>query len=309
MELTVGLRLFVRVNGKYKEVSALSIGQNVKPVLRINVITAVNKYLENCTSLKCKKNQYNEKLYFQIFIEFLKSNEISVMDDIKRIHLDEFELLLLKSMKVSSVIRRFNTFKNFFSKCIEWGFIHTNPSLGMKKRREENNPFLPWSREVFKEFIKSTIGQHKNLFLFLWLTGCRPAEANNLKWTDIHHDKKELVFRCGKNAKISRDFPISKEISKLLHSMRIDSLHVFSFDKKLLSNQCLSHYCKKRLRRLGYEKYTVYGLRHAFGTRLAEAGVNAFDIAYLMGHKNIKTTQRYIHREKKRLISALDSVS
>ena len=31
-----------------------------------------------------------------------------------------------------------------------------------------------------------------------------------------------------------------------------------------------------------------------FGTRLGEAGFNAYDIAKLMGHANISTSQRYI---------------
>ena len=35
-------------------------------------------------------------------------------------------------------------------------------------------------------------------------------------------------------------------------------------------------------------------LRKKYGTRLGEAGFNAYDIAKLMGHANISTSQRYV---------------
>ena len=38
-----------------------------------------------------------------------------------------------------------------------------------------------------------------------------------------------------------------------------------------------------------------HDLRATYGTRLGEAGFNAYDIAKLMGHANISTSQRYVH--------------
>ena len=37
-----------------------------------------------------------------------------------------------------------------------------------------------------------------------------------------------------------------------------------------------------------------HDLRATYGTRLGEAGFNAYDIAKLMGHVNISTSQRYV---------------
>lgn len=37
-----------------------------------------------------------------------------------------------------------------------------------------------------------------------------------------------------------------------------------------------------------------HDLRATFGTRLGEAGFDAFTIASLLGHNNVRTTQRYI---------------
>jgi|GEM_PF-427365 len=48
-------------------------------------------------------------------------------------------------------------------------------------------------------------------------------------------------------------------------------------------------------------------LRHTFGTRLGEAGHNAFDIADLMGHSDVRTSQRYVHATDRRKHEAVQS--
>ena len=39
----------------------------------------------------------------------------------------------------------------------------------------------------------------------------------------------------------------------------------------------------------------LHSLRHTFGTRLGEAGVDAFTIMRLMGHSTVTVSQRYVH--------------
>jgi len=41
--------------------------------------------------------------------------------------------------------------------------------------------------------------------------------------------------------------------------------------------------------------FTFHNLRHTFGTRLADAGVDVVKIKELMGHASFVTTMRYIH--------------
>jgi hypothetical protein len=41
--------------------------------------------------------------------------------------------------------------------------------------------------------------------------------------------------------------------------------------------------------------FRFHDLRHTFGTRLADAGVDVVKIKELMGHASIVTTMRYIH--------------
>jgi integrase len=41
--------------------------------------------------------------------------------------------------------------------------------------------------------------------------------------------------------------------------------------------------------------FHFHDLRHTFATRLAQAGIDLYKIAKLLGHKDIKMTQRYSH--------------
>ena len=51
------------------------------------------------------------------------------------------------------------------------------------------------------------------------------------------------------------------------------------------------------------------GIRHSFASRMSDNGLNAFEIQYLMGHSDIKTTLNYIHENKKLLIEKMNRVN
>jgi integrase len=48
-------------------------------------------------------------------------------------------------------------------------------------------------------------------------------------------------------------------------------------------------------RNAGITDFRFHDLRHTFGTRLADAGVDVVKIKELKGHASIVTTMRYIH--------------
>jgi integrase len=64
----------------------------------------------------------------------------------------------------------------------------------------------------------------------------------------------------------------------------------------------LHHAHDRALKASGIEpRFRIYDLRHTYGTRAIEAGMNPLTLAKLMGHADLKTTQRYVHLSKQHL--------
>jgi integrase len=53
------------------------------------------------------------------------------------------------------------------------------------------------------------------------------------------------------------------------------------------------------------EDFVLHSLRHTFGTRLGEAGADAFTIMKLMGHSTVTVSQKYVHPSPEFLETAM----
>jgi len=304
-----GLKLFVKIDDSYHEVSSLLAGENLKPLIKISIESAVEKYLVDFTSQKCIKNQNNEKLSFSRMIKHVKSREKYFVSELSLDDFESLENVYIKTMKYSSCVRRFSTYSHFLKKCVDWEYIYENPLEKIKKRKIEKNHFKAWTREEYLKVLSMSSGVFKDLLQFAWLTGCRPMEAKNLKWTDIDFDKKVLILKCGKNADISRVFPMNDDICNFFHSLEMRGNIVFNNKGREISNDNFYQYISHRLKKLNINHLAPYGLRHSFASRLSNAGVNAFHIQFLLGHRDIRTTTNYVQCEKNELILSLNKIA
>src|SRR5262249_51576243 len=63
------------------------------------------------------------------------------------------------------------------------------------------------------------------------------------------------------------------------------------------------------VKRAGLGDLHFHDLRHTFGSRLAMRGVSAQVIQQLMGHKDLQTTQRYMHLAADHLVAAVATLN
>ncbi len=100
-----------------------------------------------------------------------------------------------------------------------------------------------------------------------------------------------------KNKK-SRNVPLSAravEILKLQEPKR-EGLVFHRADGKPLQASLLGQQQKRVRDLLKFPAdFVLHSLRHTFGTRLVEAGADAFTIMRLMGHSTVTVSQRYVH--------------
>lgn len=302
------LPLFVQVDKEFIPVSGFLQTDSLKVVKKTLISDAISKYLEIIASKKSEKSKKNEDTYFVEFLQYTQVKKIEYIDEISFEILDSYRSKLNSRMINSSVNRVFNSIKRFLRACYEWEYHQQNLSSKVKKIKEEKNPYDIWTEKQFLLIYNDLPYPWNNMLKFLWITGCRPIELVNLKWTEVDFDKLNMRLECGKNTNFKRDFPITNEISKLLHQINLKSNHVFTFKNRPIKADNLYQAVKKRLRKHNLGHLSLYGLRHSFATRLAESGVNAFYIQELMGHSDIKTSAGYIKKEKNMLIDVLKKI-
>jgi site-specific recombinase XerD len=60
--------------------------------------------------------------------------------------------------------------------------------------------------------------------------------------------------------------------------------------------------------RAGMPDLRVHDLRHSFASFLVKAGRSLYEVQELLGHADIRTTSRYAHLSRERLIAAVEVV-
>jgi len=211
----------------------------------------------------------------------------------------------------------------------EWEWCQTNPveKVSREKVRNERDRWLTLDEEkrlIEKSILFPTLKDNETeprywlqeVVVFALNTGMRQDEILSLEWTAIDLFRKTVTVVKSKNGEKrtiplnQKAFELLKEKSKVRH---IRSSYVFTSEAgtKILRRNLLRAFYNV-LDRAKIEDFRFHDLRHTFATRLAQAGVDLYKIAKLLGHKDIKMTQRYSHHYPESLrdgVEVLDKVA
>lgn len=165
--------------------------------------------------------------------------------------------------------------------------VEARARINVKRERagRDLKPALPYFADHLTPMILLSIN-----------TGCRRGELFALTWAAVDLDNKTLtvIGERSKNNK-TRLIPLNAEAIDTLARWReqlgqSDGL-VFP-GKEGGELTTIKTAWLKVIRDAGID-ITWHGLRHTFGTRLADAGVGLHTIQALMGHSDIRVTARY----------------
>jgi integrase len=123
-----------------------------------------------------------------------------------------------------------------------------------------------------------------------------------LKWEYINFRAGVIRWPRTKSGK-PRTVPMNSVLTETLRAIpqRIDSPYVFEGEPdKWFAEVCDSG---------GVKNFTWHGLRHTFGSRLAQDGVPLKAIKDLMGHSSIQVTERYAHLQPGHLADAVERLA
>lgn len=173
---------------------------------------------------------------------------------------------------------------------------HFNFDLPYAKRPKKLPVVL--SRNEVSEVIKAAKNpKHKLILALCYGAGLRVSEVINLKVHDV--DLSELTIHI-KQAKGKKDritvFPekLKNDIRNLIAGKDRNDLLFESIRGGKITARTAQKIFANALKKAGIKKEaTFHSLRHSFATHLLENGVDVRYVQELLGHKNIRTTQRY----------------
>jgi integrase/recombinase XerD len=171
-------------------------------------------------------------------------------------------------------------------------------------------PKVLGEEELRRLFEAANNLKHKAILFTAYGAGLRVSEVINLRMQDIDRERKQLFVYCSKGKK-DRYVALSPLLLDLLENYyKIwkpkPVNYLFEGEEQgkpysVRSAQIIFHNAKLKA---GISKtISFHGLRHSFATHMLEKGVDVKFIKEILGHFNIKTTERYLHVKRETLIN------
>ncbi len=161
--------------------------------------------------------------------------------------------------------------------------------------------------EVTKLFTNASNLKHKTILILTYSSGLRVSEVVNLKFDDIIRDKMLLKIRQGKGDK-DRYAILSKIALKYLEkywkTYHPKNWLFTGYNNKQLSIRACQHSYEIAKKNAGITKRGgIHTLRHSFATHFLETGGGIFQLQKFMGHKQLRTTLKYVHLQEEKVIA------
>ena len=301
----------------YQKDNALFIKNNGIPLI---------EFMRSNLKLKLDTNQISQVHFLRVSktidnlekYDFIKKN----IDDIKTDEIQDY-LNSLTHLSNSMIEKAHQQLNQTFKLGMEKGYLMQNPMVGVIRPKSKKETKVVRALEVEEQqalanylYSKSAKDmKYKNAMLFELFMGLRVGEALALTTHDIDLEHKLLnVHRtltmdergnpmmgsttktyAGKRVLPIPDFLIPNFIEQMQISNEKenneDKLLFMGENNKYAHRESLNQELKRIMKKLcGITDISTHTLRHTFGTRCIESGMQPVVVQRLMGHKDIRIT-------------------
>jgi len=233
------------------------------------------------------------------------------------------QALVKKGLSPSTCNRALIILRFMFNCALRWEVLPKieNPCKNIKELPLNNKKerFLTGG-EVTQ--LKTQLLKSKNKFLpyivqLLILTGCRRGEALKAKVQHFDLGRGDWVVPLPKAGK-ARHIPLSTlaiqtiraslEMKQGYNQVTRESHYLFPNPSTGEPFQQIFYSWDKARKASHIDSVRMHDLRHSFASAMVNSGMTLYDVKQILGHSNIRTTERYAHLSNSRLRQAADSV-
>lgn len=262
--------------------------------------------------------------YFKPFFGRIQLSEIKVEDVIR------FRARISDGRSKATVNRILETLSPIFTYHIRLSYIDKNPvSLAGKLPQDEVHCDY-WSFEeadTFLAYCREKYAQRKTwvyrLYLLALNTGLRWGEIAALQWDRVDLGKNLIIVSRTVSQKTGeirettkgrriRHVGINSSLKPELVAQKWDSCGRIVFgdkDRPLnLYNFKRDHF-EKDISEAGVKRIRWHDLRHTFASHFVMRGGSLYDLQKLLGHRDLRTTERYAHLMPEHVASKTELVA
>lgn len=229
--------------------------------------------------------------------------------------------------RVNSAIsrgRKLATIKSFFKYLLSEGKVKSNPATQVKMPKVQRKEPSYLTEQEYKRLLRVVKNNATRYFkqrdmaivTMLLGMGLRLSELVELNIGDISFDDGSVkVTRKGNHEHI---LPANDEVMvsiqrylKTREEVNAQDPLFLSKRNKRIDNSSVWYLVKKYLKQAQIEKdkLSPHTLRHTFATTLLKQGENILIIKELLSHRNLRTTERYLHINGEDLKSAVQKIN
>lgn len=223
--------------------------------------------------------------------------------------------LLDSGRKPATVNRVLTMVKHSFTKAKEWGLIRHNPVAEVKKLKEPSGRRRYITPEQYSDLLGSEPHYLDDIVVTAVNTGMRKGEILSLRKDQINWRQRVALLTDTKNG-APRGVPLNSAMIDLLrgiireHMRRgVSSSYVFIDPWTGDRWKNIDAGFRAKVKRARIEDFRFHDLRHTAASWLVMGGVDILTVKEILGHKDLRMTERYSHLAPGHLLDAVEALA
>lgn len=254
-------------------------------------------FIKNHIALRPSKRAYTA-MFNKILAHFAKYR----LKEMTPLEVQSYYHQVAADTSYANANRHLGIISKFFTCMQDWEkYPGPNPCSKVKKRKDE--PFLPnpLNEQEIKQLLPCLAEYIRPCIIFGFYTGLRRQELLGLRWENIDFTK-QTIFIPKTKTENERTLGLTPDLIQLLENLspRKEGI-VF---EKITADQ-LKYQLTHASIKAGLKHVRPHDMRHSFAVNFLNRGGKLEYLQRLMGHSNIKTTQRYMQFKKGEIASQM----